>query len=218
MAKNVKELRTKRLVLKPMTKEEILVLANTNPVEAMRENCKRLLNKIEEDPDNYIWYAPWKITLKKDGTYIGEIGFQGPETDHYVEIGFGVKEEYRGNGYTTEAVKMFTEWAFSCPGVFFVEAEASDDNHASKKVLEKLEFVPDGIGETGTKYYKESADSWFSVFMCMGLSFGMIYGSLFGSVGIGLSIGISVGLMVGALIDYSLKQKRTKVREAHHNV
>ncbi len=52
-----------------------------------------------------------------------------------VEIGYGLKEEYRHHGYMTEAVKVITEWALSQDGVKQVEAETDAENIASQKVL-----------------------------------------------------------------------------------
>ena len=39
--------------------------------------------------------------------------FKGFGDDGVIEIGYGLKEEYRHHGYMTEAVKVITEWALS---------------------------------------------------------------------------------------------------------
>ena len=43
--------------------------------------------------------------------------------EEVIEIGYGLKEEYRHHGYMTEAVKAITEWALSQENVKQVKAE-----------------------------------------------------------------------------------------------
>lgn len=100
----------------------------------MLSGCKR-------DPENRIWYAPWKMTLKNDDTYIGTLSFKGPAQDNVVEIGYGILPDQEGKGYTTEAVQTMTQWAFGDADVVFVEAETEPENRASRRILEKCGFV-----------------------------------------------------------------------------
>ena len=73
-----------------------------------------------------------------------------------VEIGYGLKEEYRHHGYMTEVVKAITEWALSQDGVKQVEAETDAENIASQKVLFRSEFVSNGkVGEEGPRFVYE---------------------------------------------------------------
>lgn len=74
------------------------------------------------------------------------------------EIGYGVDEEYRNQGYCTEAVKTLTGWALSQEGVQCVEAETESSNTASIRVLEKAGFVRSGeMGEEGPRFVFEPA-------------------------------------------------------------
>ena len=69
-------------------------------------------------------------------------------------------EEFQGNGYATEAVKLALKWAFDHPGIIAVEAETDPDNVASQKVLNKCGFKSNGkIGEEGPRLivYKEGS-------------------------------------------------------------
>ena len=67
--------------------------------------------------------------------------------------GYGILEEYRGQGFATEAVKLALKWAFRHSMVKAVEAEAGPDNAASQRVLMKCGFRPNGeIGEEGPRY------------------------------------------------------------------
>lgn len=213
MANREPVLRTKRLEIRPMTDAEIRATIEATSVEKMKNTCARMLELCARNPENRIWYAPWKICLKKDQTRVGELGFQGPVCDNTVEIGFGINEDQRGNGYTSEALSAVIEWAFSTPDVFFIEAEAEDDNHGTKKILEKLEFKPDGIGEEGTRYVREKVEAWLSVYMCFGMAIGTALGASLGNIGIGISLGLCVGMAIGAMLDSYMKKKRAKARE-----
>lgn len=70
-----------------------------------------------------------------------------------IEIGYGLKEEYRHHGYMTEAVKAITEWALSQESVKQVEAETDAENIASQKVLSRSGFVSNGkVGEEEPRF------------------------------------------------------------------
>lgn len=103
-------------------------------------------------PGQWNWYAMWMIE-RRDGTHVGDLCFKGPPANGAVEIGYGILEEYRGRGYATEAVRAAVAWAFGDASVAAVEAEAETGNAASRRVLSRCGFVPDGtVGEEGPRY------------------------------------------------------------------
>lgn len=218
MAKRELVLRTKRLELKPMSDEEITASMEQSSADDYKRLCSQAIELCAEYPEQRVWCAPWKISRRSDGKSVGEIGFMGPAVNSTVEIYFGIHEEMRGNGYTSEALKVATEWAFSNPDVLFIEAEATDANHASKKVLEKLEFKPDGVGIEGTRYYKEKVEAWLSVYMCFGMAIGCAMGTTIGNLGVGIGLGLCLGVSVGASIDSAMRRKRSKIREAKRSL
>lgn len=146
---------TKRLVLEPMTEEETRAAIDSEKDEELRDAYNEMLSLAQSDEANWEWYAPWKMTLKKEGTIVGDICFKGPQKIHAVEIGYGVKKEFEKRGYTTEAAKALTEWAFTQKEIYFVEAETSPGNSASRRVLEKLGFREDGTGKEGPRFVLE---------------------------------------------------------------
>jgi len=90
---------------------------------------------------------------KPDGTHIRDLCFKGIEAGHNPEIGYGILDEFQGQGYATEAVKLALKWAFEHPQVLAVEAESDPDNAASQRVLEKCGFLATGaIGEEGPRF------------------------------------------------------------------
>ena len=111
-----------------------------------------------QHPDQWHWYAMWMIELK-DRTHIGDLCFKGLGANGVVEIGYGILEEYQGNGYASEAVGAAVNWALQQSGVTRVEAETEPDNRASQRVLEKCGFFPTGtVGEEGPRFFRTACE------------------------------------------------------------
>lgn len=208
-------IKTKRMLLSPMSDQEIEKLIETTESEEMRIAYGEMLSGCKSDPGHRVWYAPWKMTLRSDHTYIGDLAYKGPAQENTVEIGYGILPEYEKNGYTTEAVQAMTQWAFGNPDVVFVLAETDPNNKASQRVLEKCGFLPDGEGKEGPRFVLEQplTTNWMAVYMLFGLSIGTALGSSGGNIGIGISLGLGVGLCIGAALDLSTKREREKLRE-----
>lgn len=208
--------KTKRMILRPMTDGEIEQLITKTDTDDLRAAYQEMLTGCKSDPENREWYAPWAMELKAEHTRIGDLCFKGPVHENAVEIGYGIQPAYEGNGYTTEAVSAMTQWAFGSADVIFVEAETEPDNKASQRVLEKCGFKPDGDGKEGPRFVLEKPlPNWMSIYMLFGLSIGTAIGSSVSSVGIGVGmpIGMSIGLCIGAALDSKAKKERRKLRE-----
>ena len=118
----------------------------------LKKAYSEMLGYSLKHPDQWEWFAMWMIELK-DGTHIGDFCFKGLEPNGVAEIGYGILEEYQGQGYATEAVRAVVDWAFQHPDVTVIEAETTSDNTSSKRVLEKCGFIANGkIGEEGPRY------------------------------------------------------------------
>ena len=85
--------------------------------------------------------------LLRDGVVVGECGTHGPpDSDGIVEIRYGVAASEQGQGLATEACVAFTSWLRTQPGVRGVAASThAAGNPASRRVLEKAEFVLDRV-------------------------------------------------------------------------
>ena len=212
------EIKTKRLTLRPMPDGEIEALIARIDDDELRAAYGEMLDGCKRDPENRIWYAPWKMTLKDSQEFIGDLCFKGPVKNHSVEIGYGIQPEYEGRGYTTEALQALTKWAFGQKDVVFVEAETAPDNRASQRVLEKCGFVPDGTtGEEGPRFVLESPlTNWSPIYMLFGMSIGMSFGQMHGQMLYGMAIGMSLGVLAGILINNSAKKEREALRQQHH--
>lgn len=143
---------TARLTIRMASVDEMeeLVAAQTDP--ELKQAYSEMLGGCLEHPDQAVWYAVHAIELR-DGTRVGDLSFKGLAPDGSVEIGYGIDEAYRGQGYATEAVLAAVAWALEQPGVVRVEAETDADNHASQQVLRRCGFKECGIvGEEGPRF------------------------------------------------------------------
>ena len=143
---------TERLYIQCSSRDQMEEFIESQTDDDLKAAYTEMLNGCLEAPDQWEWHALWMIGLK-DGAHIGELCFKGLDPDGRAEIGYGIAERYRGQGYASEAVRAAAEWAFGHPEVFVLEAETAPDNAASKRVLEKCGFAPSGtIGEEGPRY------------------------------------------------------------------
>ncbi|MBR5710767.1 MAG: GNAT family N-acetyltransferase [Thermoguttaceae bacterium] len=127
-------------------------IISSEPNAELKAAYSEMLDGCLNNPDQWEWYAIWIIELS-DRTHVGDLCFKGLDSNGVAEIGYGILEEYQGQGYATEAVKAALRWAFQNPNVTAIEAETDADNAASKRVLEKCGFVANGIiGKEGPRY------------------------------------------------------------------
>ena len=85
------------------------------------------------------------IELKATGTLIGDCYFTMNAHDHrQAEIGFTLSRDYQGNGYATEAVSYFLDYAFQTFDLHRVIAITDAENSASVALLERLGMRREG--------------------------------------------------------------------------
>ena len=207
-------IKTKRLRLSPMSDERMEQLIDSTEDASLKQAYTEMLDGCKADPENRLWYTAWEIMLKSDGTFIGDLCFKGPQKNASVEIGYGLSEAYWGNGYATEAAQALIQWAFSQKNVYFVEAETEPDNAASRRVLEKLGFQPDGVGKEDPRFVLEKPETpWLPIYLCLGMSIGLTFGVSLGSIPLGLCFGAAFGLCLGTAMDSSEKKTRKSLQE-----
>ena len=143
---------TKRLRIYTASQEEMVQHIEKQTDDILKTAYQEMLQGCLDHPDQWVWYAIWMIELK-DGTHVGDLCFKGLNPDGSVEIGYGILDEYQGQGFATEAVDAAVAWAAQQPGVTRIEAETEPDNIPSQKVLAKCGFIPTGeIGEEGPRF------------------------------------------------------------------
>ena len=152
------QIETKRLIICLLSKDEMQKIIDSEENQETKQEYTEMLDGCIKSPEQHIWNAIWIIKLKDiPDITIGDLSFKGLGTDGMVEIGYGIKKEFEGKGYMTEAVTAMTIWAAQQEGVFSVEAETVANNIASQKVLQKAGFIPNGIiGAEGPRYVWKS--------------------------------------------------------------
>jgi RimJ/RimL family protein N-acetyltransferase len=114
----------------------------------------------ERDPHFNCWYWIQDDRSKERRTLIGSGGIaSSPISDDSVILGYSVLEEYRCQGFATEAVKGLIPGIFSLNRIEQIIATTYPDLIASIRVLEKNGFIKagevargEGIGD-GTLLY-----------------------------------------------------------------
>ena len=147
-------LHTERVKIYPASNEEMERLVSNQTVPELKEAYRQMLDGCLKHPSQREWYAVWNVELNDEsGVVAGYLSFKGLGTDGVLEIGYGMDQEYEGRGLMTEAVLAVVSWAATQEGVIRIEAETEESNTASKRVLEKAGFLPNGkMGEEGPRY------------------------------------------------------------------
>lgn len=150
-------IRTKRLIIKPLTGDELKkhiaspeelangmglipsqTLADENTKEAIIND---LLPNLEDSNKDPLFYTMWMIIEKNKRAIVGGICFHGePDENGEIEIGYGTDYEYRNKGIMTEAIAGLIQWLKNDNRVKKIRAETEADNISSVRVLEKNHF------------------------------------------------------------------------------
>lgn len=81
-----------------------------------------------------------------DGDPVGTVGLNGfGGTAGSAEVGYWMHPDFHGNGYATAAVELLVGYGFDERRLHRVMAKVFDFNDASKRVLEKVGFVEEGV-------------------------------------------------------------------------
>lgn len=122
----------------------------TEEFKEVIETCN--IPYVKTHPAEILFGTVWIIIHKNNQVIIGDIGFKGaPNEFGLIEIGYGLDEEYRLNGYMTEAIALIMGWAFVNQKVKIILAETDKANIASQKTLHKSNFIP--FAETPQAYW-----------------------------------------------------------------
>jgi RimJ/RimL family protein N-acetyltransferase len=96
-------------------------------------------NRVAFDP------AAWMILRGDEVCGLCSL-LHAPDADGRISIGYGVAEQYRGQGICSAAIKELANWAKGHPAITAILAETSTTNLPSQSVLSNNGFV-----QTGTR-------------------------------------------------------------------
>lgn len=145
-------LETARLLLRPMrTVDTVAFFAFGGDPDAMRyTHCHTSLHECRRRLAAFEWqrrkrgYAPWAVIAKTDGRLVGWGGvYLDPFDPRWgPELGYSFHPDVWGQGFATEFASACLEWADQVLDLPEVSAFAHPDNMASRRVLDKVGFVP----------------------------------------------------------------------------
>lgn len=88
----------------------------------------------------------WAVTERDSDTVIGMCGAYGWDCDNrHIDLGYDLHADYWGRGYATEAVRAAIAWLFENLDLHRIQADCTDGNLASERVLLKCGFSIEGI-------------------------------------------------------------------------
>ena len=96
--------------------------------------------QVKADPSTNKWFVRF-IVLKESKIVIGSTSFHGiPDENGMMEIGLGVEEAFRNQGYAKEALLGMWRWVCVEPGVKTLRYTVSPENIPSVKIIEGYGF------------------------------------------------------------------------------
>jgi RimJ/RimL family protein N-acetyltransferase len=96
--------------------------------------------QVKENPAVNTWFVRF-IVLTRSREIIGSTSFHGaPDADGMMEIGLGIEEQYRGQGYAKEALAGMWRWVSAFPEVKTLRYTVSPDNLPSIAVINYFGF------------------------------------------------------------------------------
>jgi RimJ/RimL family protein N-acetyltransferase len=160
---------TERLILKPLTYEQLLkyttcdnslekelnlnVTSRTISPELKEALEQTILPNVADKTKNHLYSTLWTAISKTENKMIGDLCIIGePNSQGEIEIGYGTYEEFQNKGFMTEIVGGIIEWVKSQPTVKSIIASTDKTNIASYKVLQKNNFIKVGASDTSFKW------------------------------------------------------------------
>lgn len=123
---------------------EVLRFLNLDPVDSP-DKAIGMIDWLNQQFDNRQG-VNWGITLLDDASLIGHCGNYGwDQSNRYVDIGYHIAPAFWGQGYATEAAQAIVAWCFDHLNVHRVQADCTDGNLGSERVLLKCGFEVEGV-------------------------------------------------------------------------
>jgi len=88
----------------------------------------------------------WGLVLRETSEFAGTCGFWKWNKQHQcAELGYEIAPSFWGKGLMVEALRPILHYGFTVMGLHRVEANIDPDNHASRRVVEKLGFQQEAL-------------------------------------------------------------------------
>ncbi len=111
------------------------------------------MDAVRSEPARRLWGDSLVVRRDLSGgrpRVVGSVIFHGRPDDGVAEVGYGIDDDVRGQGFATEATSACVEWALREPGIAAVQATTFPWHLASLAVIRKLGMQPAGTREHDT--------------------------------------------------------------------
>lgn len=136
---------------------EVLQFLNQEPVDT-RGKAIGLINWFNGLYDTHD-AIQWAIVLRDEVRLIGSCGnYEWDRDNRKIDIGYQILPPYWGQGYATEASHAIIRWSFENLDLHRIQADCTDGNIASERVLLKCGFTVEGIWRESCWEYGRFAD------------------------------------------------------------
>ncbi len=209
-------IQSERLEIVAMTPAQLEEEISQNDEVKEQEQYRRMLNKAQENPENWGLFVPWTVSSKIDGTQIGVLTLTGDPADGIMDLKFSFDESHVRDGVASEAVRNFCQWVLAQKNLYYVDACADEKQSAWKRVLESSAFKRTKISARKIWYTTERQKVVYTalvagVFVVLGIVIGLIRSDLV----YGILLGALVGMAIGYVMDI-LDIRRRKVYKKKH--
>lgn len=157
------EIRTKRLLLRPLTSADALRIAEIGADWDIARMTSRMPYPYSVAAANQ-WISGLHqnevvrgITL--DGQLIGVTGYLPDLAGRSAEIGYWLGKDYWGRGFATEAAAALIAYCFRRERFSHVTCGHYADNPASERVIRKLGFTPTGRNKSWCEARRTEVDA-----------------------------------------------------------
>jgi RimJ/RimL family protein N-acetyltransferase len=97
--------------------------------------------QVKADPSVNIWFIRW-IVLRETKEVVGSISFHAPPDEFgMIEIGFGICQPCRNQGFGKEALLGMWGWVIDQPGIKTLRYTVSASNAPSMAIIKSLGFA-----------------------------------------------------------------------------
>ncbi len=149
-------LNTERLNLRPLSMADAKEVLEIRSNERVMKYIDRPRARNIEDAINHINMVEdsiannkainWAIAIKGSASLIGTIGYYRMKPEHHrAEVGYVLHPDYHGKGIMSEAIRAVLAYGFQKMKLHSIEAVVSPNNEKSIAVLEKHQFIQEGL-------------------------------------------------------------------------
>lgn len=117
--------------------------------ESVEVTRRWLARKVEEQATSDSGLGMWAIEERSSGRVIGGALLKPARINgrDQVEVGYHFARAAWGKGYATEVARALVDYGFGELGLTRIVGVVLPENHASRRVLEKIGMEPEGMGD-----------------------------------------------------------------------